>query len=164
MRTFLYPDQLYMKVDATTDSSCYRCKRILVDFGRSGDNPKVKTDVDLRPYDHPKTPQEKEANKKWYDENQFMSSEEALRISYIGGYHSNNLDNVHVHLVLCENCVLQVLGAHLKMHVNDMEYHHERRQHRDDAAIQERWDARKVKRIIKKGITTEGSAKEKSKM
>lgn len=149
-QTFEYQETRFAPM-SKDDNCCYRCQRSILDlFDLHSEDP-----FDQRPYSIPKNDHEHKENQKWFQQNRGRHNEEALRWSDVAGYYSNNLDGMRMCLVLCEDCKLELLGPFMKFKdamYGPQQYHHKRWEQRNDQDVQNRWDARKQKRVLTKSI------------
>lgn len=143
------------------DNCCYRCQRNLLElsalFGIQSD-PSLLDPSDHPPYPHPQSEAEKDENWRWQQMNRGRNRSEAFRWSAVAGYDSNNLDGMRMCLVLCEDCKLEILGPFMKFKdamYGPQQYHRERWKQRNDHDVQNRWDARKQKRVLKDSIASQ---------
>lgn len=132
------------------DNYCYRCQRSILDL----------FDPDHRPHPTPQNDHERDENQEWFQQNQGRHNEEVLRWSDVAGYYSNGLDGMRMCLVLCEDCKLEILGPFMKFKdamYGPQQYHRERWKRRNDQDVQNRWDARKQKRVLTKSIASQNN-------
>lgn len=136
------------------DNCCYRCQRNLLElsamFSMASD-PSLVAPSDRPPYPQPQSEAEKDENWRWQQHNRGRNRSEAFRWSAVAGYDSNNLDGMRMCVVLCEDCKLEILGPFMKFKdvmYGPQQFHRERWKQRNDQDVQNRWDARKQRRML----------------
>lgn len=151
-QTFHYKETRFAPI-SKDDNYCYRCQREILDlFDLYSEKPS-----NQRPYPTPQNDHEREENQKWFQQNMGRHNEEVLRWSDTAGYYSNGLDGMRMCLVLCEDCKLELLGPFMKFKdamYGPQQHHRKRWEQRNDQDVQNRWDARKQKRILNSTISS----------
>jgi len=132
----------YIRSQDINGDICYRCRCKLLP-SRWDDNP------DPPGYKGPwiEDAKDEQGFTEWHRYNH-----DALRWQHYGRY-GGRFDTVQRTLILCSKCTDEVLEEYIREHLycyssfND--YHWERREKRNEEAIQQKWDARKKRRQLR---------------